>query len=402
VGFFPSSLSSALSYDDGDGDDDDEHEHDDGRATAYRHPRAPSPYRDPAAGGMHLGFAPTPLHGLPRGRTSPYLFPPTPLGGAGGRASPLPPPSPALSAISHSHSHSPAPAPAGAPDDAIKVYVRVRPPLVKELALGSTSTAVADVRTFQNSGLHNSGPGAGFSPYSGFPSTARVADSSLHLSLSFAGAGAAEDADLEPLGDSPLSPHGNAGNMSHGLGLGVYSYAFDGVFPDTAAQADVYATAVSPLVQSVLQGYNATVLAYGQTGTGKTYTMEGDTAFIASAAPAGACPALHEVFLDATAVGATPRAVCEIFAELARRQREGGARAVVTVSYVQIYNEALSDLLGEASGALQIRRDRKRGVVVEGASAHECGTVQEVLALIDHGAKYVHASTRHCCIPISH
>lgn len=54
------------------------------------------------------------------------------------------------------------------------------------------------------------------------------------------------------------------------------SFAFDRVFGTTSKQVDVYKVVAAPLVEEVLAGYNCTVFAYGQTGTGKTFTMEGE------------------------------------------------------------------------------------------------------------------------------
>ncbi len=53
------------------------------------------------------------------------------------------------------------------------------------------------------------------------------------------------------------------------------TYTFDRVFDDKSKQKDIYKTVVHPMIDQVMQGYNCTVFAYGQTGTGKTYTMEG-------------------------------------------------------------------------------------------------------------------------------
>lgn len=55
----------------------------------------------------------------------------------------------------------------------------------------------------------------------------------------------------------------------------IKTFTFDRVFDAKSTQEEVYADAVDPLVTEVLEGYNGTVFAYGQTGTGKTYTMEG-------------------------------------------------------------------------------------------------------------------------------
>lgn len=52
-------------------------------------------------------------------------------------------------------------------------------------------------------------------------------------------------------------------------------YVFDRVFDCHSSQQEIYNAVVSPLIPEVISGYNCTVFAYGQTGTGKTYTMEG-------------------------------------------------------------------------------------------------------------------------------
>ena len=56
------------------------------------------------------------------------------------------------------------------------------------------------------------------------------------------------------------------------------NYTFDRVFDKTASQEEVYEIVVSPLIRYVLSGYTCSVFAYGQTGTGKTYTMIGQDA----------------------------------------------------------------------------------------------------------------------------
>lgn len=51
------------------------------------------------------------------------------------------------------------------------------------------------------------------------------------------------------------------------------TFAFDRVFDDTTSQADIYESTAKPLLDNVLDGYNATVFAYGATGCGKTHTI---------------------------------------------------------------------------------------------------------------------------------
>jgi hypothetical protein len=58
-----------------------------------------------------------------------------------------------------------------------------------------------------------------------------------------------------------------------------HTFTFDHVYDQRAKQAEVYDKTARDAVHSVLAGYNATIIAYGQTGTGKTYTMEGQNGF---------------------------------------------------------------------------------------------------------------------------
>jgi hypothetical protein len=75
---------------------------------------------------------------------------------------------------------------------------------------------------------------------------------------------------------------------------GVSCYTFDHCLPPGVPQETVYERLVKPAVQSVFNGINSTVFAYGQTGTGKTFTMQGD-------------------LKDRTLMGMTPRAVHDLF-----------------------------------------------------------------------------------------
>jgi hypothetical protein len=77
-------------------------------------------------------------------------------------------------------------------------------------------------------------------------------------------------------------------------------FPFDRVYDTFATQREIYNETVEPLVQQTLRGFNTTVFAYGQTGTGKTFTMEGDVD-------------------DAERMGVIPRAVASIFRTLEAR-----------------------------------------------------------------------------------
>uniref|UniRef100_A0A8D0H2G1 Kinesin-like protein n=1 Tax=Sphenodon punctatus TaxID=8508 RepID=A0A8D0H2G1_SPHPU len=104
------------------------------------------------------------------------------------------------------------------------------------------------------------------------------------------------------------------------------TFTFDTVFGPESKQLDVYNLTARPIIDSVLEGYNVTIFAYGQTGTGKTFTMEG----------VRAVPELR---------GIIPNSFAHIFGHIAKA--EGDTRFLVRVSYLEIYNEEVRDLLGK-------------------------------------------------------
>ncbi|CAO3653703.1 unnamed protein product [Mucor hiemalis] len=109
-------------------------------------------------------------------------------------------------------------------------------------------------------------------------------------------------------------------------------YTFDHIFNRKTTQEQVYEKVADPVLQEVLKGYSCTIFAYGQTGTGKTYTMEGD---------------LEEVEgLQERNAGIIPRTIRKLFDELKTRDPQ----CHVMVSMLELYNEELRDLLCGAEG----------------------------------------------------
>ncbi|KAK3914224.1 Kinesin-like protein KIF19 [Frankliniella fusca] len=144
-------------------------------------------------------------------------------------------------------------------------------------------------------------------------------------------------------------------------------YLCDKVFEEDATQEEVYASTTRPLVDAVLRGYNATVFAYGATGAGKTHTMVGP-----------------EDTTDPSQQGVMVRALNELFAQAAHF----GDR--VTLSYLEIYNENIRDLLnpggaGGGGGALELREDQSGGVRVAGLTEADTRSTAEVLQLLHRG-----------------
>lgn len=125
-------------------------------------------------------------------------------------------------------------------------------------------------------------------------------------------------------------------------------FTFDAVYGWSSSQRDVYDDAVRPLVESVLRGFNGTIFAYGQTGTGKTYTMEG-------------------VSKDPDRRGVIPNSFQHIFTQISRTQNQ---KYLVRSSYLEIYQEEIRDLLCKDNNKkLELKESPDFGVYVRDLSS---------------------------------
>ncbi|KAM4032837.1 kinesin-like protein KIF11 isoform 2-T2 [Anomaloglossus baeobatrachus] len=166
--------------------------------------------------------------------------------------------------------------------------------------------------------------------------------------------------------------------------LGKKNYMFDMVFGPSAKQIEVYRSVVCPILDEVIMGYNCTIFAYGQTGTGKTFTMEGERS-------------ADEEFTweQDPLAGIIPRTLHQIFEKLS----ENGTEFSVKVSLLEIYNEELFDLLSPAPDVgerLQMFDDprNKRGVIIKGLEEVTVHNKDEVYHILERGAaKRTTAST---------
>ncbi|KAM9365269.1 kinesin-like protein KIF11 isoform 1-T2 [Pholidichthys leucotaenia] len=154
------------------------------------------------------------------------------------------------------------------------------------------------------------------------------------------------------------------------------TYTFDMVFGPAAKQIDVYRSVVCPILDEVIMGYNCTVFAYGQTGTGKTFTMEGERS-----------PDEQFTWEADPLAGIIPRTLHHIFEKLS----ENGTEFSVKVSLLEIYNEELFDLLSptdDASERLQLFDDprNKRGVLVKGLEEVTVHNKDEVYQILERGS----------------
>nr|XP_020482030.1 kinesin-like protein KIF11 isoform X1 [Labrus bergylta] len=154
------------------------------------------------------------------------------------------------------------------------------------------------------------------------------------------------------------------------------TYTFDMVFGPAAKQIEVYRSVVFPILDEVIMGYNCTVFAYGQTGTGKTFTMEGERT-----------PNEQFTWEEDPLAGVIPRTLHQIFEKLT----ENGTEFSVKVSLLEIYNEELFDLLSpseDVTERLQLFDDprNKRGVVVKGLEEVTVHNKDEVYQILERGA----------------
>lgn len=118
------------------------------------------------------------------------------------------------------------------------------------------------------------------------------------------------------------------------------------MYDTNTKQSDIYDESAFPLVESVLEGYNGTIFAYGQTGCGKTHTMVG-------------------IQDDEDQMGIIPRAYVHIFGSIDDAKQ--GVKYLVRCSYLEIYNESILDLMGSKSDRkLDVKEDSKKGIFVQG------------------------------------
>ncbi|PGH00232.1 kinesin heavy chain [Blastomyces parvus] len=143
------------------------------------------------------------------------------------------------------------------------------------------------------------------------------------------------------------------------------AFTFDRVFGMDSQQQDVFDFSIRSTVDDILNGYNGTVFAYGQTGAGKSYTMMGSD------------------IDDEVGKGIIPRIVEQMFASILASP--GNIEYTVRVSYMEIYMERIRDLLVPQNDNLPIHEEKSRGVYVKGLLEIYVSSVQEVYEVMRRG-----------------
>ncbi|KAI7902099.1 P-loop containing nucleoside triphosphate hydrolase protein [Cokeromyces recurvatus] len=146
-----------------------------------------------------------------------------------------------------------------------------------------------------------------------------------------------------------------------------HEFMFDHAFHGSDNKA-LYLKSVNNLINQAMEGFNATVFAYGQTASGKTFTMMGTE----------------------TEPGVIPRSVSQIFDFI---KKAATREFLLRVSYLEIYNETIKDLLNPSNDNLKIQQDKIRGVYVTPLTEEVVTCAEDVMRIIERGEANRHISS---------
>lgn len=133
----------------------------------------------------------------------------------------------------------------------------------------------------------------------------------------------------------------------------------------SSTQNDIFQGAAQPIIQSVLEGFNGTIFAYGQTSSGKTHTMQGDLDNIENE-------------------GITPRMIRYVFNYF--ESSSSDTEFTVKVSMFEIYMEKINDLIDSNRTNLNVREDKVKGIYIEDLTEHYVSSDEEVFEFIKIGS----------------
>ncbi|GMT07706.1 hypothetical protein PENTCL1PPCAC_29880 [Pristionchus entomophagus] len=134
-------------------------------------------------------------------------------------------------------------------------------------------------------------------------------------------------------------------------------FGFDAAFGPNSTQEDVHEATTAHLIESVVQGYNATIFAYGATGSGKTFTM------IGTKEQPGLMSLLTRSLYD----------------------KIDEETDTVQLSYLEVYNEVIRDLLNPSAGILELMEDEKGNVRVPGLSSVRAPNMNRIMQILQEG-----------------
>ncbi|KAJ8450922.1 hypothetical protein Cgig2_032547 [Carnegiea gigantea] len=213
---------------------------------------------------------------------------------------------------------------------------------------------------------------AGRSPV-GFPSTDEMMAEPLDVPKSTGGDSISVTIRFRPMNDreyqrgDEVSWYPDGDKLVRSQYNPATAYAFDKVFGPNATSEEVYEVAARPVIKAAMEGVNGTVFAYGVTSSGKTHTMHGDQS----------CP------------GIIPLAIKDVFSII---QDTPGREFLLRVSYLEIYNEIINDLLDPTGQNLRVREDAQ-GTYVEGIKEEVVLSPGHVLSFIAAGEEHRHVGS---------
>jgi kinesin family protein 1/kinesin family protein 3/17 len=133
------------------------------------------------------------------------------------------------------------------------------------------------------------------------------------------------------------------------------TFTFDFAYDGSCTQQQVYGDLGAPIVSQALDGFNGTIFAYGQTGSGKTFSMLGNEEH------KGIIPQLNDALW--LKIAEKMQAAEDLVKDT---KSKVNAKCLVTVSFLEVYNEEIKDLLVPSDKKLNIRESPDLGIYVEG------------------------------------
>ncbi|KAK9169738.1 hypothetical protein Syun_001878 [Stephania yunnanensis] len=165
--------------------------------------------------------------------------------------------------------------------------------------------------------------------------------------------------------DAKSSPWRISGNSISTTANQTSKFDFDRIFREDCSNEEVYLARTKDIVAAAVRGFNGTVFAYGQTSSGKTHTMRGSV-----------CEP-----------GVIPLAVRNLFDII---HEDEDREFLLRMSYMEIYNEEINDLLAPEHRKLQIHESLERGIFVAGLKEEIVVTPEQVLDLMEYGESHRH------------
>ena len=150
----------------------------------------------------------------------------------------------------------------------------------------------------------------------------------------------------------------------------IMKFEFDHIFFPETSQEEVFRIAAKPIIDDLLQGFNGTILAYGQTSSGKTYTITGPDIF------------------DPISMGIIPRMISTVFDYI--DSGDENLEYTIKVSYCELYLEKIYDLTDSAKKHLKIRENKTQGIYIQNLSENFVSSDFDVFELLRIGTENKH------------